>query len=420
METITRRGPELGRGSVRVGAARWPLVAITSIGVSFGVVVATGTFDRPWILLVVTALLTMAVAAAWRRATWWPALIWGAWGVTAGIGVGVRWLIVDGFSLAAGAGLAALLGGAGSIGASLTRITQARPGWARPLIVLPVTMGVAVFVWTLSPALIASNVPPTTRGGISPADLGLTAEEVTFPAPDGVWLAGWYLPSDDGKTVILRHGSGQTAASVLPYAALLSRNGFGVLLTDARGHGASTGEAMDFGWRGEEDLGAALDYLSTRPEVDMARVAVVGFSMGGEEAIGARGADRRVAAVVAEGATARTDEDKRWLPDVYGFRGSIQLVLERLQYGLTEWLTAAPRPQSLREAARDGEGGPILLIAGGDMPDEIEAAGFIADQAGSEVTVWVVPGSGHIQGLEVAPESWESTVVSFLDAALAG
>ena len=100
--------------------------------------------------------------------------------------------------------------------------------------------------------------------------------------------------------------------------------------------------------------------------------------MGGEEAIGAIGSDHRIAAVIAEGATARTDLDKGWLGEVYGARGWIQLKLEWLQYTFTDLLTAAPKPPILAEAARAARPRPVLLIAGGEMPDEINAAEFIA------------------------------------------
>ena len=74
----------------------------------------------------------------------------------------------------------------------------------------------------------------------------------------------------------------------------------------------------------------------------------------------------------------------------------------------------------LADAAQAGQPRPVLLIAGGDMPDEINAAEFIAREAGSHVSTWVVPGAGHIQGLSTAPESWEREVVSFLDTAMGG
>jgi pimeloyl-ACP methyl ester carboxylesterase len=399
-------------------AQTWPVITMVLLGSALSLIIAAGSLDRPLILLAITAILTLAVSAAWLRSVTWPAIFWGACGLTAGLAVGVRWLMIDGASPSAVAGLIALASGVAVVVASIARMSQRRPAWARALIILSVTLGLAVFVWTFSPAIIATDVPPIARGESSPSDLGLSAEEARFQTADGAQIAAWYIPATDGKTVILRHGSGETAASVLPHAAVLVRHGFGVLLADARGHGSSAGEAMDFGWYGDSDIAAALDYLSTRPEVDMEKVAVVGLSMGGEEAIGAIGADHRIAAVIAEGATARTDLDKGWLREVYGARGWIQLKLEWLQYAFTDLLTAAPKPPILADAAQAGQPRPVLLIAGGDMPDEINAAEFIAREAGAHVSIWVVPGAGHIQGLSTAPESWERTVISFLDTAM--
>ena len=401
-------------------AQTWPIIAMVLLGSALSLIIAAGSFDRPLILLAATVSLTLAVIAAWLRYVTWPAIFLGACGLTAGLGVGVRWLMMDGASPSAIAGLIALASGVAVVVASIARMLQRRPAWARALIILSVTLGVAIFVWTFSPAIVATDVPPIDRGESTPTDLGLSAEVVRFQTTDGVEIAAWYIPETNGKTVILRHGSGETASSVLGHAAVLARHGFGVLLADARGHGSSAGEAMDFGWYGDRDISAALDYLSTRPEVDIDKVAVVGMSMGGEEAVGAFASDHRIAAVIAEGATARTDLDKGWLREVYGARGWIQLKLEWLQYAFTDLLTAAPRPATLAEAARAARPRPVLLIAGGEMPDEINAAEFIAHEAGDHVSTWVVPGAGHIQGLSTAPESWERTVVTFLDTAMGG
>jgi pimeloyl-ACP methyl ester carboxylesterase len=231
-------------------------------------------------------------------------------------------------------------------------------------------------------------------------------------------LWGWYVPPPEGKVVILRHGSGSTASAVVPHARMLVDHGYGVLLADARGHGQSEGTAMDFGWHGDADTAAAVDFLVGQPEVDVDRIAVLGMSMGGEEAIGAAGSDERIAAVVAEGATARTDRDKTWLIDAYGWRGRVQVGLEWLQYGFTELLSGSERPISLAEAAADASPRPILMITGGAVPDEGQAAAHVRETAGDNVSVWTVPGAGHIQGLAVSPEEWEQMVVGFLDQAL--
>src|SRR3546814_12493373 len=91
---------------------------------------------------------------------------------------------------------------------------------------------------------------------------------------------------------------------------------------------------MEFGWYGEQDIRAAVDLLTARDDVDPDRIGVVGLSMGGEEAIGAAGDDARIRAVVAEGATGRTAEDKAWLAEEYGVAGVIQGFLDALTYGL--------------------------------------------------------------------------------------
>jgi len=174
---------------------------------------------------------------------------------------------------------------------------------------------------------------------------------------------------------------------------------------------------MDFGWSGNADISAAVTFLQTLPEVAPDRIAVVGLSMGGEEAIGAIGADSRIRAVVAEGATARTDEDKRWLSDVYGWRGSVQEVLELVQYRFTALLSSDAMPVPLRESAKVASPRPILLVVGEATPDEAHAASHIAGDA-DNVTVWGVPGSGHIGALATAPAEWEARVVGFLEDAL--
>jgi len=269
-------------------------------------------------------------------------------------------------------------------------------------------------VWTAFPALVASVVPPTTLGGRTPAAYGLAFSDVTYQTTDGARVSAWWVPGTNGAGVVVRHGSGSTRTSTLAQAAVLARHGYGVLLTDARGHGRSGGDGMDWGWFGDSDVVAAVTYVTEVAGVR--RVAVLGLSMGGEEAIGAAAADPRIDAVVAEGATARTAADRdRILPR--GPNGWLQRELDRVMFGLAGLLTDAPRPRSLREsAARSGV--PTLLVAAGTVADEIEAARAIRDAAPDSVDVWVVPGASHTDGLTTAPTDWESHVTAFLDSTL--
>jgi pimeloyl-ACP methyl ester carboxylesterase len=204
---------------------------------------------------------------------------------------------------------------------------------------------------------------------------------------------------------------------VVRQGVVLASAGYGVLMLDARGHGRSAGRAMDFGWYGDLDARAAVDLVLARPDVT-GRVALLGLSMGGEEAIGAAAADDRVAAVVAEGATARTAADRRWVVGAFGWRGRLQLGLDRATYALAELLSAAEQPVALRTAAAATAPRPVLLVTAGRVPDEARAARWIAAAAPASTTVWTVPGAQHTGGLRAAPAAWRSTVVRFLDVAL--
>jgi fermentation-respiration switch protein FrsA (DUF1100 family) len=259
----------------------------------------------------------------------------------------------------------------------------------------------------------ATAQPVAQLGDRTPADLGLDYEDVTFDARDGTTLAGWYLPSANGAAVVLRHGASSTRSAVLDHAAVLHAGGYGVLLVDARGHGGSGGDPMDLGWYGEADVTGAVDHLRTRPEVDPARIGVVGMSMGGEEAIGAAGADDRIAAVVAEGATNRTYEDKdAWLPG--GVGGWVQRRIDLLTYGLVDLLVPIGPPAGLRASAAAAAPRPILVIAG---DGEEEAARSIQAGSPGSVEVWET-GTGHTRGLADQPDEWARRVLGFLDESL--
>lgn len=194
-----------------------------------------------------------------------------------------------------------------------------------------------------------------------------------------------------------------------------------MLLLDARGHGTSDGRAMDFGWYGEADAAGAVDFLAARPDVDDGRIALLGTSMGGEQAIGAAGADERVAAVVAEGATNRVAADKGYL-SAYGARGAVQQAIDSVTTGLTDLLSDAPRPEALHRSisvatAREVPT-PFLLVTAGNEPDEGLAAARMQDSGHGLVEVWTVDGAGHTHGLDVVPAEWETRVIGFLDRSL--
>jgi uncharacterized protein len=354
------------------------------------------------------------------RVYWILSSTLGLTGVIVGIGIGARWLYAGVVNVTTLASLLGLLLGSALVVLGLRRATAGRRPWAKFALGTALALVVTLIAWTLTPAVMATNVPPTVTDWTPSSVLAINGREVRFLTGDGVQLWAWYLPPPQGKVVILRHGAGSSASDVIRQASVLAANGFGVLMTDARGHGRSEGRAMDFGWYGDLDIEAAVSFLVAQPEVDPGRIAALGMSMGGEEAIGAAGADGRIAAVVAEGVTARTVADKTWLSDVYGWRGWVQVQLERLQYGFADVLTEAPLPGTLSSAAVHASPRPILLITAGLVADEADAAEHIRRNAAGNVEVWTIPEADHVQGLDARPAEWETKVIGFLDEALAG
>ena len=296
-------------------------------------------------------------------------------------------------------------------------LVRAVPGWWR-LLAVPAAIALLWFVlFPLTVAVYATNLPPGPLGSATPATYGLAYQDVAFRTADGVRLSGWYIPPRNGAAVVVLPGSGSTRTAVLGQAAVLARHGYGALLLDTRGHGRSGGHAMDFGWWGDRDIAAAVSFLARQPAVHPGRIGLVGESMGGEQALAAIGADPRIRAVVAEGATGQQLADRGWLP--HGIDGVLQRGMEWVQYTAAGLISGAPRPMSIPDALRAAAPRPVLIIAAGAVADEPIAARWFQAASPATVHVWVVPHAGHTQGLATAPQAWETHVISFLHAALA-
>ena len=370
--------------------------------------------------VVLVAFATAGALLASRAGGRWAIAVWcaGAVHVVMGVGIGLRHLQVAGLVWRGVVGTAELLAGFLVLGA-LAAATLGPRSWPRRILLAPLPFVALVLVgWCTVPAVMATNVPPIDADNDVPTALGPTAVDVRFPAADGTELAAWWVPPANGHVVVVRHGASSTRGDAVDEAAVLVDAGYGVLVTDARGHGASGGRAMDFGWWGDADVTAAVAYVAAQPGVDGEHVGLLGLSMGAEEAIGAAPAIPSVAAVVAEGATARDAVDKTWMRDEYGAGGWVQSLLDLPTFGLTDLLTDAPRPTPLVDAVGDA-GAHFLVIAAGEEPDEAQVAERLAAAAPDRVETWVVDGAPHTGGLATDPAGWTQRVLAFLDATLA-
>jgi fermentation-respiration switch protein FrsA (DUF1100 family) len=119
----------------------------------------------------------------------------------------------------------------------------------------------------------------------TPAQYGVQAEDAWLRAPDGSRLHAWFLPAG-GKprgTVLHLHGNAANVSNHLPLVAWLPERGYNVLMLDYRGFGRSEGKPSLDGV--VDDAAAALAYLRGRPDVDAAKLIVIGQSLGGATAL---------------------------------------------------------------------------------------------------------------------------------------
>lgn len=93
-------------------------------------------------------------------------------------------------------------------------------------------------------------------------------------------------------------------------------------------------------------------------------------------------------------------------------------VIDRMQDAVTGLLTDADQPGSLQDSVAVSAPRPVLLIAAGEVPDELLAAQHIRAGSPATVQIWAAPGVGHTGALAAFPQEWQDRVGGFLAAAL--
>jgi uncharacterized protein len=248
------------------------------------------------------------------------------------------------------------------------------------------------------------------RAVVPAADLGADYERVTFTTSDGLELSGWYVPSRNGAAVIAFPGRNGPQAQT----RMLVRHGYGVLLFDRRGSGESEGDPHGFGWEGEKDIKAAIAFLAGRPDVDPGRIGGLGLSVGGELMLHAAAETDELAAVVSEGAGSRSVGEFREMP---GIELPMQVVETMITAGNTLFANSPPPPRMQDIIGRIAPR-PVFLIWTRNGVDTEALNPVYHEAAGAPKTLWEIPESKHVGGLQARPREYERRVVRFFDDAL--
>jgi len=279
------------------------------------------------------------------------------------------------------------------------------------------------------------------NAGLTPASFDLKFEEVSFRAPDGVSLSGWWVPAEAARgTVVLVHGLNRSRIEMVKKTPFLNAKRWNALLFDLRHHGKSGGTVSSFGHFEKQDVHAATEFARQMMIGSSSRhmetgahgrssgpVVLWGVSLGGASATLAAAEDPKVAGLVC-------DSSYRSLRDTVDHH----LTLAR---SWRWWMRVVPRwpvgaevlywigrrggfdvdAVDVRAAAARLGGRPALFVCNsGDRRMPAEIAFDLKAAAGDHARVLVVPGTSHGGAWRDGTDAYERAVAEILDEAGTG
>jgi alpha-beta hydrolase superfamily lysophospholipase len=323
------------------------------------------------------------------------------------------------------------------------------------LLLPPILAGAAG--WLVAPGFLHPVRRDLTPDLIREADAAFAhsgghREDFTVRAPDGILLRGWIVrpAPPNGSWVLLFHGVADNRVGVIGQSEFLLRAGYGVVMMDARAHGASEGQLATYGWLERNDTRAILDALilsevgrsdeqlkSGKSRMERATEAdlknpvyspnprpgapphifALGESMGAGIALQSAGVEPRIEGVVAESSFATLREASY---DYAGLRRSP--LLGKTLFAPFSWmllyrgekLTGLPIAEVSPEKAVATRAFPVLLIC--DEKDEALPCRHterIYAAARGPTQVWEVPGAFHTAALGFQPAEFQRRVLEF-------
>jgi dienelactone hydrolase len=266
------------------------------------------------------------------------------------------------------------------------------------------------FLTETAPAPSEVDIPP---------DLPFEVNEVKFEGGDGLMMAGWQVPSENGATIILLHGYGGNRTAMLWHAKHLVNAGYGVMMYDERASGQSEGTRRSYGWEDPRDVAGAVRFIETEPTKGSERIGIAGCSIGAQIALQSAAAHPELEAVWADGpSTVRAQ-------DIPAPKNPIMALLIVGNYSL-DWLYATQldmkAPPPMVEQIGDIAPRPIMIVAGGQsrplFGSEAERViPLFTDAAGSNAQAWIISEAFHCDGPARRPEEYAQRMVEFFDTA---
>ena len=281
-------------------------------------------------------------------------------------------------------------------------------------------LGIALFVMIERNiySVLTESMPAPSEVNV-PVDLPFDFEEVTFEGGDGLRMAGWKIPSQNGATIILLHGYGGNRTAMLWHAKRLVSAGYGVLMYDERASGESEGTRRSYGWEDPPDVKGAIRFIKTASGKDRDRIGIAGCSIGAQIALQSTAFYPEIEAVWADGPSSVRASD---LPSPKNpLMGMIILGNYSLDW-VYELMLNIDAPSPMIEIIDDIAPRPIMLVGGGRSHPLMGSEGDTmipryAQYAGSNAQTWVISEAIHCDGPAHRPDEYAERMIEFFDTA---
>jgi len=274
----------------------------------------------------------------------------------------------------------------------------------------------AALAWAGSSRLMARRTPDPQA---SPADYGLTYEDVSFQSRDGLTLRGWFIPASPARaTVVFCHGHAGSMDPDVVYAPWFHEAGFNVLMFDFRAHGRSEGDRVSLGYFERQDLLGAIDYLHGR---GITEVGVLGFSMGGAVGLLAASQCKAIRAVISDGGFARLESTivGWWLER--GLPRRLALPLARLIVAAAGWRLGVRLSDAdpIRWVAHIAPRAILFIHGNGDPFVSVADVEALYTTSGEPKELWRVAEAGHRRVDRLCPDEYRKRIIGFFEHHLA-
>ena len=252
-------------------------------------------------------------------------------------------------------------------------------------------------------------------------DVAAGFEDVSVTTEDQFVLRGWLLRPRvaNGDVVLVLHGLADNRLGMLGYAHLFLAHGFGVVLPDARAHGASGGTIATYGLLEKDDIRSWAQFLETRETPQ----CIFGFgeSMGAAQLLQSLSAGVNFCAVAVESPFANFREiayDRMGQPFHLG--SWVGRTLLRPMVEVAFWRAHSKYQVDMREVSPERSARqsrvPILLIHGvNDSNIPLRHSRLIHSRVPNSF-LWEVAGADHCGAISVAPQEFEDRVVGWFEA----